>query len=76
MPIPVLRLDIPRPTLVGDASDRADEREMLGLRGDPQELARLEIDGNFDGKPGVRSRRSSDVTRGNLLTFRVPRRPW
>jgi hypothetical protein len=53
MSVPVLRLNVPRAALVGDTSDRADEREMLGLRGDPQELARLEIDGNFDGKPGV-----------------------
>jgi hypothetical protein len=53
MSVPVLGLHEPRAALIGDAPDCADEGEMLGLGRDPQELARLEIDRNFDGKPRV-----------------------
>ena len=43
-------LDVAGAALVRDAADGADQREMLRIGRDPQELPRLEVDGDLDRK--------------------------
>jgi hypothetical protein len=53
MVVAVEHLDIARPALVRDAPDCSDQREMLRVGRDPEELPRLEVDGDLDRKACV-----------------------
>ena len=51
--VAIVRLDVARAALVGDVRDRADEREMLRLGRDPEELTGLEVDRHLDREAGI-----------------------
>ena len=53
MRVGVDHLDVLGAALVGDLGDRADERQVIGVARDPQQLARLEVDPDLDGEAGV-----------------------
>ena len=53
MRVAVVGLDVARAALVGDTRDRADERQVLRLGRDPEELTGLEIDRHFDREPCI-----------------------
>ena len=53
MSVAVVGLDVARAALVGDTPDRADQRQVLRLGRDPEELTGLEVDCDFDRKPCV-----------------------
>ncbi len=51
--VSVEHLDVPGPALVGNAADRADQREVLRIGRDPKELPGLEVDSDLDGQACV-----------------------
>jgi hypothetical protein len=51
--VAVEHLHIARATLVCDPADSPDQREMLRVGRDPEELPRLEVDGDLDRKACV-----------------------
>ena len=53
MLVAVVRLDVPSPPLVRDATDRANERKVLGLGRDSEELAGLKVDRHLDREAGI-----------------------
>ena len=71
--IGVERLDVLRAALVRDLGDRADERQVVGMARDAQQLARLEVDPDLDGEAGVpreslvRSHSSAAYTAGRIV---------
>jgi hypothetical protein len=48
--VPVHDLDVPGAALVRDPPHGSDQRQMLRIGRDPQELPRLEVDGDLDRK--------------------------
>ena len=47
------RLDVACATRVRDLGDGANQREVIGMAVDPQQLPRLEVDADLDDEPGV-----------------------
>jgi hypothetical protein len=53
MVVAVEHLHVPRPALVRDPADGPDQRKMLRVGRYPEELPRLEVDGDLDRKACV-----------------------